>query len=59
MFSLPFVELTNGGTPSVGQWEVQATRVPRHETATWPVNDSCEVDYEEAQGRQGRQGAEM
>ena len=39
--------------------EVQATRMPRDETATWPVNDSCEVDYEEAQGRQGRQGAEM
>lgn len=27
--------------------QVQATRVPRHETTTWPVNDSCEVDYDE------------
>ena len=26
----------------------KATRVPRHESSTWPLNDSCEVNYDEA-----------
>lgn len=46
-----FVALATVAAVGSRKWrqrKVQATRVPRHKTATWPVNDSCEVDYEEA-----------
>eukprot|EP00438_Fugacium_kawagutii_P035719 Skav234678 [mRNA] locus=scaffold1131:551191:557966:- [translate_table: standard] len=39
---------TAAGWAEEGNLRMAATRVPRHETATWPVNDSCEVDFQEA-----------